>query len=165
MGSCISQNSCTCCYRCIFSPSYSKILDNLYVGNFTCVEKIVKNKNKDSFTDNISFIKHNEKYKSKMTRMGISVYDKYNFADSEDQDIIKHFNKLKPLIEKILFEDNGKLLINCSAGASRSVSFCILTMMTFYNYTFEEAYELVDEQRLVKMNDRFYHQVKNYKPE
>lgn len=165
MGSCISQKSCTCCYRCIFSPSYSKILDNLYVGNFSCAEKIVKNKNKDEITHNISFIQHDKKYKTKMIGMGINVYDTYNFSDSEDQDIIKHFNKLKPLIEEILFDNKGKLLINCSAGASRSVSFAILTMMTFYNYTFDEAYELVDEERLVKMNDRFYEQVKNYKPE
>ena len=165
MGSCISENRCSCCYRCIVSPSYSKILDNLYVGNFTAAEKICKNKNKEGFTHNMSFIEIKKKYKTKMRSMDITIYDNYKFGDNEDEDIIKHFYKLKPVIEKILFEEQGKLLINCSAGASRSVSITILTMMTFYNYTFQEAYDLIDKERLVYMNDRFYSQVSDYKLE
>ena len=161
MGSCFSASKCPCLWKCIFYPPYSTILDNLYVGNYSAGENIVKDKVK--ITNVLSLIPIPDELKEKYNKEGIQ-YEEYRFGDIENENVVDRFNEKKDDIHKILFEEKGTLLINCSAGASRSVSFIILTLMTYYNYCFHDAYDLVNKKRLVKMNDSFYDQVKKYKP-
>ena len=162
LANCFSKDTClgACVYKTIFSPAYAKILDNLYIGNYTAGEKVLQNK--EPITHIISFIPTDDDLKLEYEEAKIS-YHEYLFPDSPDEDIIKHFFAIKPLIEEILINQEGKLLLHCSAGASRSVSLGLLILMEYYHYNFNQAYELIDDKRFVMINEGFYDRLKIYK--
>lgn len=57
-------------------------------------------------------------------------------------------------------EENRNVLIHCTAGRSRSVSFLIAYIMIMYKMSFDDAFHLVKEHRPeVRINSGFIHQL------
>ncbi len=147
------------CDRDLFVPCYSKITDNIYVGDYRSgVQAIADHK---PITSIISLITVDEQCKLQYKHNGVQLYE-YPFTDSPDEDIISHFETLQPIIKHAL-QQSGILLIHCLVGRSRSIGITILTLMSLYNHTFQSAYNLVNTKRGCFMNRGFIQQIKNYK--
>ena len=161
MGNCLAYNKTPWyapLYSCIIAPAYSRITENLYIGNYKSGKQVLKDK--PPITHILSLTHTDSLMKAKYMKNNIE-FHQYVFDDNpQKENIIEHFNKLKPLLKKILLEEDGVLLIHCHAGASRSVFIGVLTLIELYGYDFNYAYELIDEERFTIK--RFYNQVKNY---
>lgn len=146
-------------YKCIYHPSYSQITNNIYIGNYGSGKKMIQDSKE--FTHIISFIKIPDKLKQYYRFNGITYYE-YTFDDDGNEDIIHHFRFLEPLIQNILFEQKGTLLIHCTAGKSRSVSITTLTLMTFYNFSLKDAINLIKSKRNISINSGFQNQLRYF---
>eukprot|EP01130_Rhizamoeba_saxonica_P015045 TRINITY_DN6675_c0_g1_i1.p1 TRINITY_DN6675_c0_g1~~TRINITY_DN6675_c0_g1_i1.p1 ORF type:complete len:307 (+),score=42.76 TRINITY_DN6675_c0_g1_i1:191-1111(+) len=79
--------------------------------------------------------------------------------DYPNLNISDHFEEAFNYIESVR-EDNGKVLVHCVAGKSRSVSVTIAYLMKFSNMTLREAYNHVKLQRdIIRPNSGFMHQL------
>lgn len=71
--------------------------------------------------------------------------------------IIKQTNQ----IIKSVYEQNGRILVHCNAGVSRSASVCIAYLMLQQKMNFENAFSLVKSKReCIRPNDGFTKQLK-----
>lgn len=68
--------------------------------------------------------------------------------DSPDQNIIKYFKSSFEFIEKSL-KSNGRVLIHCHAGISRSSSIVIGYIMCKYNMKFIDAFNITKKARSI----------------
>lgn len=83
--------------------------------------------------------------------------------DTYEQDLIKPFEEAYSFIESSL-NNNGIILIHCSAGKSRSAAILILYLMKKEGLSFEDAYSQVLQARpIIEINRNFINQLKNIK--
>jgi protein phosphatase slingshot len=75
-------------------------------------------------------------------------YHNIYIMDRLDQKISDYFNSTIKLLENIR-KNNGKVLVHCSAGKSRSATIVIAYIMKTQNMQFTEAYEFVKARRNV----------------
>lgn len=68
--------------------------------------------------------------------------------DSNNEDIAVWFNQAISFIERFRSE-NGKVLVHCHAGVSRSATICMAYLMATRKLRMEEAYEYVKKKRRV----------------
>ncbi len=80
----------------------------------------------------------------------------FMFNDSRTYNILKHKDEIIEFINKC----EGKLLIHCGEGVSRSPSVFILYLIHNLNYTYEEAFKLISSKRFIKPNIGFIRQLK-----
>lgn len=74
--------------------------------------------------------------------------------------IIKQSNQ----IIKSVRDTNGRVLVHCNAGVSRSSAVCIGYLMLELNFTFDSAYSLVKSKReCIAPNNGFMKQLKEMK--
>ncbi len=149
-----------CVYSSLFPISYTKIINNIYIGDYRSGIKAINDK--EPITHILSLVPVSEKRQYKYIENNITLHQ-YMFDDNPNENIINHFLKLRSLIYNILVIEKGTLLINCMAGRSRSVSITILTLIYFYNHTFDSAFQLINLKRKVWMNNGFYQQIKEYR--
>ncbi|XP_029650888.1 serine-rich adhesin for platelets isoform X2 [Octopus sinensis] len=82
--------------------------------------------------------------------------------DNEFTDLMKHWKRTHEFIRKTK-EDNGKVLVHCKMGISRSASTVIAYKMKEDCCTFKEAFDFVKEKRgVIKPNKAFIAQLKEY---
>lgn len=76
------------------------------------------------------------------------------------QSIIERTNEI---IESV-YDKNGRILVHCNAGVSRSASICIAYLMYKHEMTFETAFALVKSKReCIQPNPGFLKQLKELK--
>lgn len=133
--------------------SYNHIItlrDNLeiYIGNKESREKI--------FDYIIEICNENEDYPllsyipKEVLTLSFNDTRKYNIL--QQKDIVRDF---------ITNCSNGKLLINCGEGISRSPSLLIMFLVSEYHYTYEQAFEIISSKRFIKPNVGFTRQLKS----
>lgn len=92
------------------------------------------------------------------------VYKRIKMYDSLDQDMSVHFGEAFEFIDKCLNMPNGRILVHCNAGVSRSACIIIGYLMHknhFDSYT--SAYEHVKKCRpVIQPNPNFIQQLKKY---
>lgn len=95
------------------------------------------------------------------------LYLRIEILDKPDLDLKSHFNEVADMIEEIrLASGNGKTLVHCVAGVSRSASLVIAYLMKHHKKTLKEAYEHVKEARSqIRPNSGFFKQLMEYELE
>ncbi|XP_052832659.1 serine-rich adhesin for platelets isoform X2 [Octopus bimaculoides] len=90
------------------------------------------------------------------------IYMNVREFDNEFTDLMKHWKRTHEFIRKTK-EDNGKVLVHCKMGISRSASTVIAFKMKEDCCTFKEAFDFVKEKRgVIKPNKAFITQLKEY---
>lgn len=133
--------------------SYTKIIDNLYLGSYRDVL------NKTYEKENIDVIINvaEECKKKDMT----AEYFYFPCQDIPTNLISTLFDEISDLIHSYRMQ-NKKVFIHCVAGKSRSVSFVIIYLMKYLNYSLNTAYEYVDNLREIYPNLGFVNQMMQY---
>jgi dual specificity MAP kinase phosphatase len=132
----------------------------LHTGN----ESDAKNEDlllKEGITHIINVTKNIPFYLENSDRIKIE-YSRVSVNDSCDQDIKKYFDETNKFIKKVK-EQNGKVLVHCQAGISRSSTIVIAYLMNMNNISLMEAYNTVKNIRtIVEPNFLFYSQLYEY---
>ncbi len=116
---------------------------------------------KEGITHIINVTKNIPFYHENSNRIKIE-YSRVSVNDSCDQDIKKYFDETNKFIEKVK-KQNGKVLVHCQAGISRSSTIVIAYLMNMNNITLMEAYNTVKKIRtIVEPNFLFYSQLYEY---
>jgi protein-tyrosine phosphatase len=90
------------------------------------------------------------------------VYLKLKINDDESEDIKKHFHNAYEFISNAISND-GKILIHCSAGISRSSSITMCYLIKSNKYTVDEALKVVKDGRPIACpNSGFYKQLNEW---
>lgn len=91
-------------------------------------------------------------------------YMTVNSRDTETEDLQQYFNKTSKYIDEAI-KNNGKILVHCSYGISRSATI-IIAYFIWKGYSFEKAYNLVKSKReIINPNESFMIQLKNFETE
>lgn len=89
-------------------------------------------------------------------------YLRVAIKDSRESNLIEHFDEVADWIEKTRLED-GKSLVHCVAGVSRSVSLVIAYLMKYADMTLKAAFQHVRSVRpQVRPNLGFFKQLIEY---
>ena len=85
-----------------------------------------------------------------------------NIRDNVSENIESLFFKCINYINKVK-ENNGRVLIHCYKGVSRSVSIVIAYLIYLYRWTYDEAFDFVQSKRsIANPNIGFYLQLKTF---
>lgn len=138
------------------------ILDNLlYLGSQDAVCQ--ENLDKYGLTDILSVgIQTPSSAINRETLAGKCYYiECLDLPETKIDSVIERTNKI---IENIR-DRNGRILVHCNAGVSRSASVCIAYLMCILNMSFDSAYNLVKSKReCIQPNTGFKKQLKELQP-
>ena len=137
------------------------IIDDIYLGN-ACDASCFYKLKEYNITNIINSTKEIPNYfESDFEYFKIDIYDVN--SNSYNNDI---FNNTLDYIYRLQTEKNKKILIHCYMGSSRSATLVILYLMDRYEYTLEQALELVKSKRdIVNVNTEFIQNLRNFKRE
>ncbi|CAF0714882.1 unnamed protein product [Brachionus calyciflorus] len=79
----------------------------------------------------------------------------FNLMDVDTCKIEAHFIKATDFINEALRRENGKILVHCFMGVSRSASFVLAYLIKYKNKSLEDAIRLVFVKRIIWPNDGF----------
>lgn len=140
---------------CAKETSVDNIIENIYVGNYAAAldKEVLKLLGITHILVSANNLK--EYYPDEYTYKTIPLYD------SEYTKIAKYFSESNEFID--LGNKNGKILVHCGAGVSRSVSLVIAYMINNLQYPYSEAIKLVKSKRSVaNPNQGFEKQLRDY---
>jgi predicted protein tyrosine phosphatase len=80
------------------------------------------------------------------------------FDDTRKYNILQEIHKVVDFMEHC---NNGKLLIHCGEGVSRSPSILIMYLIHRYKYTYLDAFSVIYSKRFIKPNVGFMKQLQN----
>lgn len=87
-------------------------------------------------------------------------YQQLIVSDSNLQNLIQYFPSTSEYIRNVL-ANNGKVVVCCNGGMSRSPTFVIAYVMETFNIDASQAYHFVQSKRLcINPNDGFKSQLK-----
>ncbi|XP_027195818.2 dual specificity protein phosphatase 4-like [Dermatophagoides pteronyssinus] len=90
-------------------------------------------------------------------------YKRIPINDSKCDDITIRINEALNFIDEIKEDRNGKILVHCQAGISRSATICIAYLIKKKRIRMEEAYEFVKSRRqLISPNFNFMTQLMEF---
>ena len=132
----------------------NKIMSNLFVGNiFSLNQQSLKT---NRITHIISLVELPNHILKMLEEINVQPFI-HTFSDSPDVDIIDHCQTLYPKIFELTNNPNNIVLINCSAGRSRSVAVVIYYLMKSTDRSFVSIYEYVKSLHpFTELNRGFY---------
>ncbi|CAO3667017.1 unnamed protein product [Rhizopus stolonifer] len=90
-------------------------------------------------------------------------FKQFIVSDTILQNLIQHFPTVSKCIDMII--PQGKVVLCCNGGMSRSPAFVVAYVMEKYNLDTIQAYQFVQSKRLcINPNDGFKCQLKEYEP-
>ncbi|MCP8718429.1 MAG: dual specificity protein phosphatase family protein [Asgard group archaeon] len=143
-----------------------RILGGLHLSSIEPINKEVDLKSEYGITHILSIVPGpmNDSYLKDYTWKQIEV------TDEESTNLVPYFKESYEFINSALFKDpndkkhQGNILVHCSQGVSRSVSFIIAYLMEKYNLTFDQALHAVKRKSPdAEPNQGFMEQLKLYK--
>ena len=78
------------------------------------------------------------------------------FDDTRKYNILQEIHKVSDFMYHC---NNGKLLIHCGEGVSRSPSILIMYLIHIYKYTYLDAFNIISSKRFIKPNIGFMKQL------
>ena len=136
-----------------------EVFPNLYVGDIMAasnkdilmrcgITHIINLAASESFPD---------KYPSSFQYLKITV------RDNRQVNISEKFEECVQFIKKAIFHHNGKVLVHCYAGQSRSATIAVAYLMSVHGKSYQQAVETVREARpVININSGFVKQLKQY---
>ena len=136
-----------------------ELIDNLYIGTIGAASNL-KQLEKNKITHILIAGEGIKKYfPDKFT------YIQFNILDTEIQNIKQYFEQANEFINNAI-NNNGKVLVHCHAGISRSSTICIAYIMKYKKMKFEDALKFVRQKRpKISPNKGFIQQLRNYEKE
>lgn len=129
----------------------SKIIDNLYIGSLNDAKK---NKQHCDVILNVSEDPINE-FDDHTIIIEIPMKDNENFK------IEKYFDWTSKFIDTVINDLNKKLMVNCYAGISRSVTIVCCYLMDKYGISYNDAIDIIRQSRpIADPNDGFVEKLK-----
>lgn len=90
------------------------------------------------------------------------LYLRINIMDSTHADLAQHFDEVSDMIEEIRL-NNGKTLVHCVAGVSRSASLCLAYLMKYSGMNLKDAFLHIKSVRpQIRPNSGFFQQLRSY---
>jgi serine/threonine/tyrosine-interacting protein len=87
-------------------------------------------------------------------------YLQLEISDAATQNLITLFPAVKQFIDRAIIEENGKVLVNCMSGISRSPAFVVAYLMEATGMEYEVVYRFVQNKRFcMNPNPGFKHQL------
>lgn len=131
----------------ILLPNMDKITSTIFLGNSDAgkdYKRLLANEITHILViGNFLFTHYPNKFKYKVIEI----------EDDEDEDISIYFKEVFDFIDSV---GNGKILVHCFAGASRSASFVIAYLMQKDKKIYPKVYSLVKNRRnLIQINNGF----------
>ena len=84
------------------------------------------------------------------------VYKKIEVLDIPSTDLRPYFPEINKFIKDALDTENGRILVHCRAGVSRSASAIISFLISEKGLTYAEAFRITKAQRpIIKPNSGF----------
>lgn len=134
------------------------IIDNLYLGSFSSALNHSELK-QHGITHILSLVNVCPAYPDDF------IYEVLPYRDSDDEDLSTHLTQSLSFIREGIH--NGKVLVHCFYGKSRSSSIVIAYLMTELGYSYQDSYQIVKTLRpLIEPNDNFaaqLHMLESYK--
>ncbi|XP_053164925.1 dual specificity protein phosphatase 26-like [Hemicordylus capensis] len=81
--------------------------------------------------------------------------------DSTDFDLSIHFHPASKYIHEVLSAPNGKILVHCILGKSRSATLVLAYLMICHNFSLADAIERVLQHRAISPNRGFLKQLQD----
>ena len=134
----------------------TEIIDNLWIGSLesSCNKQALQERNIETIISAVLGASAMFPFDFK--------YERAKLRDVEDENIIKEFDKLLPIIRKELVNNRG-VLCHCIAGRSRSASIVVAYLIRYHNMTAEEALKYIKNKRTqVDPNSGYINQLKEY---
>lgn len=130
------------------------------MGPFSACRQIEELKN-NGITHIVCFVDQNE---AKLFRTDAIAqcfgFEKFIVSDSNLQNLIQFFPDTSRYIHNVISQQ-GKVVVCCNGGMSRSPTFAIAYIMERYNIDASQAYHFVQAKRLcINPNDGFKSQLK-----
>ena len=134
----------------------TEIIDNIFISDISSAFNFEELK-KDKITHIITTILAVEPmYPDDFSYMNLHARDITN------ENLLQHFDKCYNFIEDAL-SSNGRVLIHCSYGISRSSTIVISYLIKKYKMTYHQAIDLVKSKRpVIEPNDGFKRQLISY---
>ncbi|KAL0080102.1 protein-tyrosine phosphatase-like protein [Phycomyces blakesleeanus] len=143
-----------------------EILPGLYLGPLSvCKDTIGLQTN--GITHILCFLDALETnlFKSTQTLSNYFHFKAVEISDSNTQNLISSFPSVSTEIKNVLQHSNGKILVCCNGGMSRSPCFVIAYVMETFELGAVQAYNFVQSKRLcINPKENFKSQLKEYEP-
>ncbi|CAO3569325.1 unnamed protein product [Mortierella alpina] len=92
-------------------------------------------------------------------------YLQLEISDAATQNLITLFPAVKRFMDQAILQENGKVLVNCMSGISRSPAFVVAYLMEATGLDYEMVYRYVQNKRFcMNPNPGFRHQLEEYGP-
>lgn len=141
-------------------PGISEILPSLYLSGAGVAIPCVLDKLKVNFVVNAA-----PELPDTPLSDSNPLYLRVNVLDKGEVDLKTYFNEVADVIEEVR-ESDGKTLVHCVAGVSRSASLCIAYLMKHMGMTLRDAYHHVKNARpQIRPNIGFFRQLIAYEEE
>lgn len=140
-------------------PKYDEIIENLYLTNVTKARNVsqlqalkITHVLTVSSEINISHV---------VKPLNIE-YLRVDVDDEEDFPICNFFDQMNDFIHRCL-KSNGKIIVHCQMGVSRSPTAVIAYLIKYQGFSWEDALKLVKEKRrYARPNEGFVDQLKKF---
>ncbi|KAF9132430.1 hypothetical protein BGW39_000143 [Mortierella sp. 14UC] len=92
-------------------------------------------------------------------------YLQLEISDAATQNLITLFPQVKQFIDQAILREDGKVLVNCMSGISRSPAFVVAYLMEATGMDYDVVYRYVQNKRFcMNPNPGFRHQLEEYGP-
>ncbi|KAG0209757.1 hypothetical protein BGX28_009977 [Mortierella sp. GBA30] len=160
----ISQNVPVLEWRYEQRREMQEILPSIYLGPYSATRNLEELRSAgithivtlwDSSESKILKIHHPDQFK----------YLQLEISDASTQNLITLFPAVKRFMDQAILQENGKVLVNCMSGISRSPAFVVAYLMESTGMDYEVVYRYVQNKRFcMNPNPGFRHQLEEYGP-
>ncbi|KAK3812073.1 MAG: Serine/threonine/tyrosine-interacting protein [Benniella sp.] len=160
----ISQNAPVVEWRYEQRREMQEILPAIYLGPYSATRNL-QELQQAGITHIVSLWDSSESRILKVHHPDHFKYLQLEISDAATQNLITLFPAVKQFIDRAIIEENGKVLVNCMSGISRSPAFVVAYLMEATGMDYEVVYRFVQNKRFcMNPNPGFKHQLEEYGP-
>ncbi|KAF9977568.1 hypothetical protein BGZ75_010280 [Mortierella antarctica] len=141
-----------------------EILPSIFLGPYSSTRNLEELKNA-GITHIVSLWDSSESKILKVHHPDQFRYLQLEISDAATQNLITLFPAVKRFMDQAILQENGKVLVNCMSGISRSPAFVVAYLMEATGLDYEMVYRYVQNKRFcMNPNPGFRHQLEEYGP-
>ncbi|KAF9438532.1 hypothetical protein BGZ76_007063 [Entomortierella beljakovae] len=160
----IGQNSPVLEWKYEQRREMQEILPSIFLGPHSATRNLDELKSA-GITHIISLWDQSESKILKVHHPDQFTYLQLNISDAATQNLITLFPSVKQFIDQAILNENGKVLVSCMSGISRSPAFVVAYLMEATSMDYEVVYRYVQTKRFcMNPNPGFRHQLEEYGP-